>query len=109
MQLLDRLKLRHVLKKSRKIIRKEKFTYFFVIFQLVTIFIGSVDFCDDVCFWKTPRNAPQHFKKHLESALDFLMENSPRTIVNFIITARKQCTYRLSVFWISEILSALAY
>lgn len=56
---------------------------------MVTIMVGSVDFCLDTCFWNRPRDAPKHFARTLQKTLDYLMDNSPRTIVSMVTSPSK--------------------
>ncbi|XKL68768.1 hypothetical protein PGB90_006537 [Kerria lacca] len=54
--------------------------------KLVTVLIGSNNFCSDICFLKDAKTSINDHKDHLITSFQFLRDNMPRTIVNFILT-----------------------
>lgn len=52
--------------------------------QMVTIMIGANDFCTHMCYLRDFSLTPQLHKDSLIKALDYLRDNMPRTIVNFV-------------------------
>ncbi|XP_075215113.1 phospholipase B1, membrane-associated-like [Lycorma delicatula] len=63
--------------------KKDKHVNFYEDWKLVTIFFGANDLCSGQCFDKVKASANQHSIK-LQTALDYLQENLPRTFVNLI-------------------------
>ncbi|KAL0266940.1 UNVERIFIED_CONTAM: hypothetical protein PYX00_009344 [Menopon gallinae] len=53
--------------------------------KMVTIFIGAMDFCFDMCFRENPHDILEEHRKHLTETLTNLKENLPRTIVNVVL------------------------
>lgn len=51
--------------------------------KMITIFFGANDICSAQCFDKEKASAVSHGRK-LMAALDYLMENLPRTFINLI-------------------------
>lgn len=56
---------------------------------MVTIMIGSNDFCSHMCYMKNFSMTPKLHKDNLIKALDYLRDNMPRTIVNLVAPPRK--------------------
>lgn len=52
--------------------------------KMVTIMIGSNDFCSHMCYMKDFSLAPKIQKENLIKAMDYLRDNMPRTIVNLV-------------------------
>ncbi|KAL1117839.1 hypothetical protein AAG570_004154, partial [Ranatra chinensis] len=53
--------------------------------KIITILIGSNDFCVDICYRDTSKT-PERHRNSLLRTLDILIENLPRTLVNLVIT-----------------------
>nr|XP_018916682.1 PREDICTED: phospholipase B1, membrane-associated-like [Bemisia tabaci] len=58
--------------------------------KLVTLMIGSNDFCTDLCYSPDIWATPEKHKKDIENVLDYLQANLPRTIVNFVVAPNLQ-------------------
>lgn len=56
---------------------------------MVTIFIGAMDFCFDMCFRENPHDILEEHRKHLTETLNKLKEHLPRTIVNVVLQISK--------------------
>lgn len=52
--------------------------------KLVTVMMGSNDFCFDMCYQTDFKSAPERHRKDLYKLLDYLRDNLPRTIVNLV-------------------------
>ncbi|XP_021926394.1 phospholipase B1, membrane-associated-like isoform X2 [Zootermopsis nevadensis] len=52
--------------------------------KMVTMMIGSNDFCSEMCYLKDISVTSELHKKELTTALDYLRDNMPRTIVNLV-------------------------
>ncbi|PNF40544.1 hypothetical protein B7P43_G08164 [Cryptotermes secundus] len=58
--------------------------------KMVTIMIGSNDFCSHMCYMKNFSMTPKLHKDNLIKALDYLRDNMPRTIVNLVAPPQLQ-------------------
>ncbi|CAB3361943.1 Hypothetical predicted protein [Cloeon dipterum] len=56
--------------------------------KLVTLLIGNNDICLEMCYSEQPLEMAARFKKNLINALDYLRNNMPRTLVNFVALGR---------------------
>jgi hypothetical protein len=56
---------------------------------MVTIMIGSNDFCSHMCYLKDISMTSKLHKNNLVKALDYMRDNMPRTIVNLVSPPRK--------------------
>lgn len=57
--------------------------------QMVTIFIGAMDFCFHMCFRDDPTDILDEHREHLTIALEKLQKHLPRTIVNVVLQVSK--------------------
>ncbi|KAK6633727.1 hypothetical protein RUM44_004334 [Polyplax serrata] len=55
--------------------------------KLITLFIGSNDFCLNFCYMnaKNFKNSAETHRRELTAALDYLRDNLPRTLVNVLL------------------------
>uniref|UniRef100_A0A8D9EWJ6 Phospholipase B1, membrane-associated n=1 Tax=Cacopsylla melanoneura TaxID=428564 RepID=A0A8D9EWJ6_9HEMI len=53
--------------------------------KLITMMIGSNDFCSDFCFSELDKVLDRH-RKDLDQVLSYLQQELPRTLVNLVIT-----------------------
>lgn len=53
-----------------------------VLFQMVTLMIGTNDICSDQCY--SNRQGTETHRRNLIEVLDYLKENMPRTLVNLV-------------------------
>nr|CAD7578918.1 unnamed protein product [Timema californicum] len=56
--------------------------------KVVTIHIGSNDFCLDMCY-QDEDQVPENHRNDLQRSLDYLQDNLPRTLVNLVTTTRE--------------------
>ncbi|KAF2897244.1 hypothetical protein ILUMI_08932 [Ignelater luminosus] len=54
--------------------------------KIISIMIGSNDFCADVCYSKNPESSIEAHRKHMTKALRLLRDSLPRTLVNVLVT-----------------------
>ncbi|XP_046392269.1 phospholipase B1, membrane-associated-like [Ischnura elegans] len=52
--------------------------------KLVNILIGGNDICNEYCFVDSDKDSPEGHRRQLETTLDFLKANLPRTFINLI-------------------------
>ncbi|XP_075215345.1 phospholipase B1, membrane-associated-like [Lycorma delicatula] len=53
--------------------------------KLITVMMGSNDFCFDMCYGDF-KSAPERHRKDLRKLLNYLRDNLPRTLVNLVIS-----------------------
>ncbi|KAE8750863.1 hypothetical protein FOCC_FOCC002291 [Frankliniella occidentalis] len=52
--------------------------------KVITILVGSNDFCSDMCFRKDPESLPEQHRQDLRESLRILKKHLPRTFVNLV-------------------------
>lgn len=66
------------------------------LFQLITVMMGSNDFCVDICYVDT-KTSPERHRKNLIKALEKLKRALPRTLVQIVISPSKLALGKVSV------------
>ncbi|XP_075216312.1 phospholipase B1, membrane-associated-like isoform X2 [Lycorma delicatula] len=69
-----------------KRIKNDKRVNFNKDWKLITLEIGSNDFCSDVCYRKDMYRAPELHRKDLIATIEYLKENLPRTLLQIVVT-----------------------
>lgn len=52
---------------------------------MITILVGSNDFCSDMCYRRSPESLPDQHRQDLKDALRILKKHLPRTLVNIAL------------------------
>lgn len=59
--------------------------------KIVTMMIGSNDFCLDICYYDNQDKLIDDAERNLISVLRIIRENLPRTLVNVVIPVGECC------------------
>lgn len=57
--------------------------------KLITLMIGSNDFCLDICYYENQEKVIEDAEKNMIHVLRILRENLPRLLVNVVIPVGK--------------------
>ncbi|XP_034254861.1 phospholipase B1, membrane-associated [Thrips palmi] len=52
--------------------------------KVITMLVGSNDFCSDMCYRRSPESLPDQHRQDLKEALRILKKHLPRTLVNLV-------------------------
>jgi hypothetical protein len=66
--------------------------------KLVTIMIGSNDFCLDVCYFDDQEKLVENAERNMIHVLRILRENLPRTMVNLVIPVGERLNFIFFTF-----------
>ncbi|RZC36467.1 phospholipase B1, membrane-associated, partial [Asbolus verrucosus] len=78
-------------------IRSDRRVNFNEDWKMVTMYIGSNDFCSNICYLENPEASLERHKNDLIEVLRLFRDNLPRTIVNLIPLAHLQILVNLKV------------